>query len=222
MQQSTWLWGGLLTTPLIEVIMTDDSSRYGPEQSVPQKADDLRVFQFSLTSVFVVMTGMAFVLSAYFAVGRLLGMTTGEVLARGFGSFLFSLPTLLVWTVGLTIAIRRRRRNRFSATLTTIALGGATLTVFVLQLVQMVLMQSVSSGRIGHEAISWGFASIGALSGILSAIWWVLILLAVFARRPPDVLQAEATKRNDDRVGHDRQASQDTSAVNYDERPLLP
>jgi hypothetical protein len=80
-------------------------------------------------------------------------MSTVEVLTLGLGRLLFAVPTLLVWIVGLTMAIRRLKRNRLPAILTMIALGGLVLTSFVLQVVQMALIHSLNSGQISHEVI---------------------------------------------------------------------
>jgi len=146
----------------------------------------LRVFQFSLTSIFILMTVVALVLAIYFGVGRLLGMSTMEVLMQGLGQFLFLLPTFLVWIVGLTLAIRYLNRYRVPAILTLIALGGMIVSVFVIQVAQMALLFSVNSGRITHEVLSWSFVIIRVLYMLLNTACWILVLVAIFARRPPD------------------------------------
>lgn len=117
----------------------------------------LRVFQFSLTSMFILMTVVALVLSIYFGVGRLLGMSTLEVLSQGLGQFFFLLPSFLVWIVGLTLAIRHLNRYRLPAILAMVRMGGMIVSLFVLQVAQMALLYSVNSGRISHEVLSWIF-----------------------------------------------------------------
>jgi len=137
---------------------------------------------------------MAMILSTYFGVGRLIGMSTMEVLTQGFGRLLLALPTLLVWIVGLTIAIRFLNRNRLPATLTIIALCGLVLTSLVLQVVQMALIHSVNSDRISHEALSWSFTVVGVLYAVFNTTWWILILVAIFTQRTPDAPETERTE----------------------------
>ena len=174
--------------------MTDGNPRYTKLRSSVRAAGGLRVFQFSLLSLFVIVTVVALILSTYFSVGQLVGMSTVEVLTLGLGRLLFAVPTLLVWIVGLTMAIRRLKRNRLPAILTMIALGGLVLTSFVLHVVQMALIHSVNSGQISHEVVSWSFTFIGVLYEVLNTACWILILMAIFARRPPD---APETERSD-------------------------
>ncbi len=94
--------------------MTDGNPRYPELRSNVRAAGGLRVFQFSLLSLFVIVTVVALILSTYFSVGQLVGqlvgMSTVEVLTLGLGRLLFAVPTLLVWIVGLTVAIRRLRK----------------------------------------------------------------------------------------------------------------
>ena len=123
--------------------MNDGSPRHVGVQSNPRAAGGSRWFQFSLTSVFVIVTGMALILSTFFSVGRLVGMSNMEVLTQDLAFFLYRLPSLLVWIVGLGIAIRRLKRNRAAAIPTLIALGGLALTSFVLQVVEMALIHSL-------------------------------------------------------------------------------
>jgi hypothetical protein len=174
--------------------MTDDNPRHVEQQSDVIAADGLRVFQFSLTNVFILITVTAMILSTYFGVGRLAGMSTMEVLTQGFGRFLFALPTVLVWIVGLIIAIRRLKRNRLPAALTMIALGWLVVTTLLLYLVQMVLIHLVNSGRISHLVLSWSFTFIGVLHTVLHTTLWILILVAIFAGRPPDASDTEQTE----------------------------
>ncbi|MGA2030700.1 MAG: hypothetical protein ABSG68_00455 [Thermoguttaceae bacterium] len=173
--------------------MTDDNPQSQEPRSSFPASGGLGPFQFSLLSMFVVMTVIAVILSAFFSVGRLLGMSNVEVLTHGLGRFLFAVPTFLVWIVGLTMAIRRLKQNRLPAILTMIALGGMVLTEFVLQLVQMALIHSVNYGRISQEAFSWSFFCIDGLYAVLDTACWILILAAIFRRRPPDAPETERT-----------------------------
>ena len=174
--------------------MTDGNPRNLELRSSVRAADGLRVFQFSLSSLFVLVTVAALILSTYFGVGKLLGMSTMEVLTQGLGRLVFTAPFLLIWIVGLTVAIRRLKRNRLPAILTIIALGGLVLTSFVCEVVEMALWHSLNSNRISPEYFSWSYSVIGIINLVLGTVVWILILVAIFAQRPPDTPE---TERND-------------------------
>jgi len=160
--------------------------------------DRLQGLQFSLAEVFVATTVMAVILSGYFGVGRWLGMSNREIVTQGLSRLLYVVPTLLVWIVGLMMAIRRLRRNRLAATLTIVALSGLMLGMFVAQVVQMGLIYWVTSNRADSSVLSWGFAITGIVSSILSTACWILLLAAIFARRPPDDPPAERSVSDGD------------------------
>ena len=164
--------------------MIDDNPPSQELPSSPPAAGGLGVFQFSLMSMFVITTVVALILSAFFSVGRLVGMSPVEVLSQGLGRFVYVFPTMLVWFVGMTMAIRRRKRNRLPAILTMLALGGLSSTWFVLSLAEMSLIHCLSI-----ESLSWIFAILGGLYAIANTICWILILMAIFARRPADARQ---------------------------------
>jgi hypothetical protein len=165
--------------------MSDDNSDL-ELQIGPRDSGGLRGFQFSLASIFVVMTGLAVILSAFFSIGQLVGMTTQEVVARGLMYFLYYLPMFLVWLVGLTIAFRRRRQNRLPAILTMIALGVLALTSFITCVLQMVLIHWVDRNGMSSGIMTWAFAALGLFSTVVHTACWTLILVAIFVRRPPD------------------------------------
>ncbi len=171
--------------------MTDDNPQNLQPQSNVREAGGLRVFQFGLSSLFVLVTVAALILSTYFSVGKLVGMSTMEVLTQGLGRLVFAVPIILVWIVGLTMAIRRLKQNRLPAILTIIALGGLVLTSFVFQVVHMALFHSVNSNQISSETLTWILLIIGVLHMVLNTVWWILILVAIFVRRPPDAPQPE-------------------------------
>jgi hypothetical protein len=146
----------------------------------------LRGFQFSLASMFILTTAVAVILSILFSVGRWIGMSPGEILVQGLGQFLYYLPPLAVWVFGLMVAFRRLRRNRMPAILTIIALSRLILTAFIMQLTQMVLLHSLSARQLRHETLSLVFAGIGLVNACVHMACWILILMAIFRRRPPD------------------------------------
>ncbi len=142
--------------------------------------------QFSLTALFVLLTVFALILSAFFGIGRLVGMSAMEVLAMGVGQFLTIVPTLIVWVIGLTMSLRRLRTNRKPAILTAVALSGLIVTAFVLRTAQIALIGGLQSGQIDSGVLSWAFAVIGLGSVIVNTGCWILILIAIFTGRPAD------------------------------------
>jgi uncharacterized BrkB/YihY/UPF0761 family membrane protein len=178
--------------------MSDGNPRYQEVRSDVSAPGGLRGFQFSLASMLVVMTLMATILSAFFTAGRLVGMSTIEVLTRGLGQFLFLVPLLLVWIVGLTMAIRRLKRNRVLAILTMIALGALIATSFAGQVIQMALIHLVNFSQISQEAFAWSLTGLGVLYAVVNTTCWILILAAIFRHRPPDASQTERTDPNGD------------------------
>ena len=118
-------------------------------------------------------------------------MSTEEVVTEGLARFLWFVPMLLVWIVGFTMAIRRLKRNRLPAILTMIAIGTLILSTFVLLFVQMALFHSFNSGRIGHEVLTWSSTVIRVVYMGFNVVGWILIIAAIFVRRPPDAPRTE-------------------------------
>ena len=154
------------------------------------------MFQFSLRSLFVIVTVVALIVSAYFGVGQLVGMSRMEVLTQGFGRLIMALPTLLVWIVGLTVAIRFRKRNRLPGTLTIIALCGFVLTSLVGHVSQMALIHLMGSDRVSHVEMGWIRALIGVLWVVFNTVCWILILVAIFSKRVPDSQETDGSEPN--------------------------
>ncbi len=171
--------------------MTEGNSPNLELRSDVREAGGLRAFQFGLSSLFVVVTVAALILSTYFGVGKLVGMSTMEVLTQGFGTEVFNAPIFLVWIVGLMMAIRRLKRNRLPAILTIIVIGGVVLTTFISGVVRMALIHSVISNQISQEAFARNSAFISVLETVIHTVWWILIIVAIFVRRPPDAPQPE-------------------------------
>lgn len=151
------------------------------------------MFQFSLLGLFLFVTVIALILATYFGAGRLAGMSTMEILTGGLGRFLYALPVVLVWIVGLSMAIQRLNRHRVPAILTIIALSGLMLTTVVLQVAQMVLIHLVQSNRISGSFMSGGLAATGILYAVSNTAWWILVVMAIFAGRSADGLGNKPT-----------------------------
>jgi hypothetical protein len=171
--------------------MVDDITQYAKPRSKLPTDGGPRVWQFSLLGLFLIVTVPALILATYFGVGRLAGMSTTEILTQGLGRLVYGVPSLLVWAVGLTVAIRRLKRNRVPARLTAIALGGLMLTTFALQVVQMVLIHWVNSGGIRSNVLPWYMAATGVFYALSNAVCWILVIVAIFVRRPPDEAKLE-------------------------------
>lgn len=167
--------------------MPDNTYPYQTSEPFGCESDGSNAFQFSLIGLFIVTTVLAMIFSLYFGVGRWLGMSTMEVLQQGLTRFLYFVPTMLVWIVGLAVALRHLKCNRGPAMLTSIAMLGMIVASIVVQVAQMALIHLINSGRISASTISWGLGISGFLFSIVNAVGWILVLVAVFRRRPRDV-----------------------------------
>ena len=65
------------------------------------------------------------------------------------------------------------------------------LTTVVLQVAQMVLIHLVQSDRISNSFMSWGITATGILYAVSNTAWWILVVMAIFAGRPPDEPKVE-------------------------------
>ncbi len=154
-------------------LQRDDHDRFaGPIES------NNRLFQFSVMALLVVLTTTSVVLAAYIGIGRAFGMTNLDMLQFGFGRFIFTFPMLIVWAVGLAVSIRRRKSQRGQGTLLIIAFGGLLVTAFVGDVLNMVMIYMISNNQI---TAAWSFSAVGLIQVLLNTVWWILILLALFA-----------------------------------------
>ncbi|QDU54459.1 hypothetical protein [Aeoliella mucimassa] len=142
--------------------------------------------RFSTLSLLLLLTITSLVLAAYFSLGRLFGMSTRDILDSGIGQFLYYIPALLVWTIGLVLAISRRHEDRQRSTLLILAFGGLIATALAVHLAQMIMIFYVSNQ--GAGSLSFYFMILSACSVLLNALWWILILVALFGgSRPPEL-----------------------------------
>lgn len=137
-----------------------------------------RLFQFSVSALLIVLTITSVVLAAYIGIGRAFGMTNVDMLQYGFGRFIFTLPMLVVWAVGLAIAIRRRRSHPGQGTLLVVAFSGLLVTAFVSDVLHMVMIHMISSNQL---SATWLFGVVSFAHVLLNTAWWILILLALFS-----------------------------------------
>jgi uncharacterized membrane protein len=169
-----------------------------PTQLHARTAGGRGVFQFSLTGMFVFITVLALILSAHFTVGRWMGMSDEEVARVGLLRLLFTSPTLLVWLVGLSIAIGRLKRNRLPAILTIVALSGLLLGMVALNVAQMALIHSIISEQVNRNWLAWFPSAQLLFHQVLFVISWILMLVAIFIRRPPDAAVETPIRQTED------------------------
>lgn len=137
------------------------------------------VFRFSTLGLLMVLTVVSVVFAAYFGIGRAVGMTPADMLQFGLLRFIYIVPMLIVWAIGLAIAIKRRRQDGRRATLLMIAFGGMIATAFVVDVAQMVLIYLLTRVQVqGSEHL---LGVLGVVSVLLNTLWWILIVVAIFA-----------------------------------------
>ena len=139
--------------PLKSIIAHADTSRLLLDlRSAPNAP---RAFQFNIMSVFVATTAVSIVLGAFFGLGRLLGMSNMEVATTGLQGSLIRAPTLLIWTVGISMAFGGLRNFRQLATLVIIAFMGLAMTSLAVDAGYMVVSHWISTADGGFEFVSW-------------------------------------------------------------------
>lgn len=159
------------------------------EASVARPPEDLQGPQFSLAGMFVLMTAVAIVLSAYLSLGQWLGMSTTAVLTNGLSPLSGELPSLVFDCVALLLAIRHRYRQPRQARLLLIAFGGSLVCQLVFPLGLMPLSHALERGQIpdGWMAILYALVFFYSL---LNTVWETLILIALFRRRSDEAIPA--------------------------------
>ena len=113
------------------------------------------VLQFSLTALFILTTLSALALSALLGISRFFGISVVELLWRSLGQFIYSVPMLIVWTVGLSMAVRRLRSYRRPAIFTIIGLTGFMVTVLLVHTIQMGMIASMNSRQVSVASVGW-------------------------------------------------------------------
>lgn len=96
-------------------------------------------------------------------------------------SYAVQIPVVLVWSVGLVMAIANWDKHRKAALLTLVSLGVSILNLTVGGYLSMMIPM-----RISHSDPSAGYATMMVVTitrYLLSALAWGLILAAVFAGR---------------------------------------
>ena len=126
------------------------------------------------------MTVIAVTLALFFGIGRFMGMTGSEIFTLGLMRFAFSIPMLIVWTVGLTMSVSRQRQQPafFWATL---AFAGFIVTTLASALVSMLIQRAMLTSA--PQSISIWFTVQGLVSVLLNAACWVLLFIALFSRQ---------------------------------------
>ncbi|NLS97686.1 MAG: hypothetical protein GXX96_36565 [Planctomycetaceae bacterium] len=140
--------------------------------------------QFSLAALFILTTVFALALSVFLGISRFLGISAWELLSASARLFIYSVPRVVVWSIGLSMAVRRLRSYRKPAILATAAMSGFIVTMLLAQTVQMTVIAGMNSGRFAISSVGWLFTFIGLISTCVDVVCWILILMAIFSGRP--------------------------------------
>lgn len=109
-------------------------------------------------------------------------MVDQEILVIMLGSLLVRLPILLIWLVGVIIAIVRWQRHPRTSLM--LVLGLAILTLASLIGVFWEAWLPQGAARIGVSRIGALASVYGIVQALISAVGWVLVIIAVFSKRP--------------------------------------
>ena len=155
-----------------------------PSERSPYEPASRPALQFSLTALFILTTVFALALSAFFGISQFFGLSALELLATSFGHFLHSVPRIIVWSVGLAMAIRRLRTYRRPAILAAVALSGFIVAILLMRTIQIVVIAGMNSGQIATVSVSWIFGATSLIYTLIDVVGWILILMAIFSDRP--------------------------------------
>lgn len=95
-----------------------------------------------------------------------------------------SAPLLLLWTVGLVLAVSRRHEAPATYTPVLIALGLFLVMGLVNLVATSVLPITMMRGGAGAARIGAVLGALGLVSTLVNGTGWVLLLLALFRRGP--------------------------------------
>lgn len=186
-----------------------EHSSYGPANRP--------VLQFSLITLFILTTVFAVALSVVVGLSQFLGISTLEFITTSISQFLYIVPRMIVWSVGLAMAFRRLHCHRRPAILTAVALAGSMLAAVFLGTLQVALVASLRLGQVDGTTISWVFAATSLTHVLIDVACWSLILMAVFSDRPVEARPQAMQARNRDPFAHDEPA---TAPIDDDDPPI--
>jgi hypothetical protein len=113
-----------------------------------------------------------------------------EMLIPAITGFAFRLPMLVIWIIGLSLAISRRHRHpkvsRLAAIAFVILILISIIDAFVMAIVPMMLMRDGMSGYTQRIGIFYSVK--GAIQTIINGIAWALLVAAIFKERGDEPL----------------------------------
>jgi hypothetical protein len=118
-----------------------------------------------------------------------------DVLWMALANLVPAIPVLVVWMVGLLVALARLKRHRRSSALLAAGLGG--LLVQRLVLTPMYPMLSIWVMQAGYDASTVGmvYAGVALVENLFSALWYLLILAGAFLPDPSEPVVAGGVDR---------------------------
>lgn len=111
-----------------------------------------------------------------------------EVVGAIFSQFLFAVPLIVVWLVGLVFAVSRRRRRPRQSFLLILAFCALILSTLIGSFTPALLLTFVEAARTGAL-----FATVGFLTTLLSLAAWILVLVALFGKQDDPAVAPDAT-----------------------------
>jgi hypothetical protein len=97
-------------------------------------------------------------------------------------AFVSTLPTLLVWSIGIFLAVTSWSKHPKRSLLTTVALAGfivlAVLNVFLVRWLPVAFAQTINPAQLGVI-----FTALGLGTSVISAGLWGIVLFVIFSPR---------------------------------------
>jgi uncharacterized membrane protein YdfJ with MMPL/SSD domain len=107
-----------------------------------------------------------------------------EVAGALFSSLAIQAPLVLLWLVGLGIALGRWKRHPRRSLLASVALGILVLDLIFGGLASTFAPLIANEGNLSITDVGLVFAVIGVVRTAVHIVAWVLVLLALFGREP--------------------------------------
>lgn len=107
------------------------------------------------------------------------------MILAAFASLIPSALLMVVWLVGIGLALTRLRAHRRSSSLLAAGLAGLLVQRLVMSPVMTFLPTFASGYGWSMTAISTLYAAIGLVEGVFSALWFSMIIGAVVVKEEP-------------------------------------
>ena len=109
----------------------------------------------------------------------------GQDLSQSLASLIWQSPLLIIYLIGMVVALTYWKRSRSTSIFSFLAFGGLFLTSLFVGPIRMYLISSRDHYSSSDLSLSGGLTLIGIIDIMIRVIAFVLILVAIFGGRTP-------------------------------------